>query len=626
MAIIESPLSRSLQGGLIQRTVASGNVFSSGLRLNPVSSGPDFQTLAQTSQNSSDIVLLKTQIGDLKLQVESLVRQNTQLVTDVGQIFTVRGQVNALQNQVNGINSTITSIVNKPDTSNDQLLRFEADIIETKNANIQLTRQVDNLREQNRQIIIGVTNNISQIQQQVNGLQEQITDFSSAYDRIATLIANSSLIDQQKSQFENEQERRNAEIGLRRGKEKALENRIQEALTEPIKRLGSKLQFGLGNLLQALYFIFGGWLTNQVLNLLNAYSDKNWKIFDQIKESIIRNTLIAIRGLTLVKGGFFKLIGGIFDLAKMIGKFLIVNPIKMIFQGARNLLTGGKGTKAAVEGTEAAGKLGLRVAGEGAEAVTKKGAGKFLGRFIPGLQQVLGAGSAVMNVMEGDLTGAALDVGSMLPGPFGYGFLAAGLAYETVGPGAKLAEERSKGSSPKELKDKREREKQDIIPQQTTIPSISPTTPSPKPPEFLAQPQTPMMQQTPSVVSTPASIGGSTTPIQTTPQVVSSTPLTPSMISFGVDTSNQFKAFEDTKTNIMPAQTQTMPPKPAPGPEPPAKPNIVYTQTGTSSPQTPTGPEPTRGTSVSEVPFIPSSDPDNFYTLYSQIHYNVVTV
>ena len=78
-------------------------------------------------------------------------------------------------------------------------------------------------------------------------------------------------------------------------------------------------------------------------------------------------------------------------------------------------------------------------------------------------------------------------------------------------------------------------------------------------------------------------------------------------------------------TNITPAQTQSIPRQNAPGPEPAAPPNIVYTETGTSQPQMPSGPEPTRGSPVSEVPFIPSSDPDNFYTLYSQVRYNVVT-
>ena len=615
MAVIESPLSKALQGGLIQRTVASSSVFSGGLRLNPISSGPDFQALAQTSQNSSDIVTLKNQIGDLRLQVDSLVRQNAQLFADIGQLTVVKRQVNDLQNQINTINSTVISIANKPDTSGEQILRLTADVADNKNTIIQLLKQIDNLRDQNKQIILGVTNNITQIQQQVNGLQEQVVDFSTALDRIAVIIANTSALDQQKSQFENEQERRNSEIGLRRGKEKSLENRIQDALTEPVKRIGNKLQLGLGNLLQALYFIFGGWLTNQVLNLFNAYSSKNWELFNKIKESIIRNTLIAVRGLLLVKGGFFKLIGGILDLAKMIGKFLIINPIKMLFQGARNLLTGGKDVKAAAEGTE----LATKVAGEGAELAAKKGAGKFLGKFIPGLSAVIGGLSAIQNISEGDYGGALLDVGSMIP-VVGTAFAVGSLLYETVGPGAKLAEERSKGSSTKELRQNFERTQ--ASPQQSAIPSSISTASVAAPSVTPARPQTPMMQQsaTPSAATPTKSIQ--------IPETTSTptTPLTPTAASFSIDTTNQFKAFENLEDNkITPAQTQNIPSKPAPGPEPPAKPNIIYTQTGTSKPQIPTGPEPTRGGSVSEVPFIPSSDPDNFYTLYSQVHYNVVT-
>ena len=623
MAVIESPLSKSLQGGLIQRTVASSSVFSGGLRLNPISSGPDFQALAQTSQNSSDIVLLKNQIGDLRLQVDSLVRQNTQLFADVGQLTAVKRQVNDLQNQINTINSTVISVANKPDTSSEQILRLTADVADNKNTIIQLLKQIDSLRDQNKQIILGVTNNITQIQQQVNGLQEQVVDFSTALDRIAVIIANTSTLDQQKSQFENEQERRSAEIGLRRGKEKALENRIQDALTEPVKRIGNKLQLGLGNLLQSLYWIFGGWLTNQVINLLTAYSNKNWDLFNKIKEAIVRNTLIAVRGLAFVKTGFFKLIGGIFDLAKMIGRFLILNPIRALFQGAKNLLTGGSKTAAKVgaEAAEAGAKTGTKLATEGAELAAKKGGGKLL-RFIPGLQQVLGAVDVGMNLYEGDLPGAGLAAGSMLPGPFGWAFLAGGLGYETMGPGAKIAEERSKGISVKEQRDKRKPVQ--TSPQQSAIPSITPTSPTSKPPETLAQPQNTMMQQAAPTASTPVSVGGPTSPIQTTTS--SSTPLTPRSDNFGVSSFSFGVASKDMdmKGPVL-AQTDQLPKQVPPGPEPPAKPNIIYTQTGTSQPQIPSAPEPTRGGSVSEVPFIPSSDPDNFYTLYSQVHYNVVT-
>jgi hypothetical protein len=73
---------------------------------------------------------------------------------------------------------------------------------------------------------------------------------------------------------------------------------------------------------------------------------------------------------------------------------------------------------------------------------------------------------------------------------------------------------------------------------------------------------------------------------------------------------------------ITPAQTTKMQTVPFNiGPEPEPKPNIVYPPSGPSAPQEK---QPYSIGAASNVPNIPSSNPDNFYTLYSQINYNVV--
>ena len=73
---------------------------------------------------------------------------------------------------------------------------------------------------------------------------------------------------------------------------------------------------------------------------------------------------------------------------------------------------------------------------------------------------------------------------------------------------------------------------------------------------------------------------------------------------------------------ITPAQTTKMQTVPFNiGPEPEPKPNVVYAPSGSSAPQQQ---QPLSTGPASDVPFIPSSNPDNFYTLYSQINYNVV--
>ena len=59
------------------------------------------------------------------------------------------------------------------------------------------------------------------------------------------------------------------------------------------------------------------------------------------------------------------------------------------------------------------------------------------------------------------------------------------------------------------------------------------------------------------------------------------------------------------------------------GPAPEPTPNVVYKRIGSSAQQQ-SGAAPTGG-SVNEVPAISASNPDNFYVLYSQVNYNVVT-
>jgi len=54
---------------------------------------------------------------------------------------------------------------------------------------------------------------------------------------------------------------------------------------------------------------------------------------------------------------------------------------------------------------------------------------------------------------------------------------------------------------------------------------------------------------------------------------------------------------------------------------PEAKPNVIYMKTSSQNKKAPSA--STRGP-LTDVPFIPSSNPDNFYSLYSQLNYNVV--
>ena len=96
-----------------------------------------------------------------------------------------------------------------------------------------------------------------------------------------------------------------------------------------------------------------------------------------------------------------------------------------MFNSAKGAVGGAfKGIQSKV-GAAVAEKVGSKLASKGALA----GA-----RAIPIAQQVLGIGLATKELMDGDIAGAGLALGSALPGPFGWGFLAADLGREIVGP------------------------------------------------------------------------------------------------------------------------------------------------------------------------------------------------
>ena len=125
-----------------------------------------------------------------------------------------------------------------------------------------------------------------------------------------------------------------------------------------------------------------------------------------------------------------------------------------------------------------------------------------------------------------------------------------------------------------------------------------------------------MNANSPSSTTSTSSSSGKNTETYTTPQQAPQLP----------DYSNIFAQPNQntTQSNITPAAQITPPPKPSTdvGKLPEVQPNVIVatdTNTGANKPRKSSGTP-----ANSDVPAIPSSNPDNFYILYSQLHYNVV--
>ena len=548
------------------------------------------------------------------------------------------------------LNSTkISSSSFKGDTT------FISQYVENNNQNLQLAQT-------NQQSLIALDT-------QVKNLNQQVVTLNSGLEKIAVLIQQDGASDQSRLISEAERQRRYAEQEIRIGKENEIEQKIQSAVLIPVQKLTPKVQDIFGNVQKALTFLFAGWLTNELVKFFDAKQQGDRSKLTEIKNNIIKHLGIAAGILFTIKGGFnlvIKTLGSVVaKIAGLIGK-IITAPIKAVTSTVKSIFSGG----AAAKGATTAATKG---ATEGATSGLLKNTGNVLKGVAKGaVNVVLGATEFIerknegqTNVQAGAGTAASLygaekgaQMGAKLPGPLKLpGMIAGGAAgFILAGKGTDLL---TGANAPKPTEKSSEATQPKINPA-TPSPAVAPTVTATQP---KINPATPSPAVAPTVTATQPKINPATpSPAPTQPEI-KSTPQTPMTAgvgnyTFNIDTSNpEFKRIENSfdskqseqklevesktneqnipevtpptqsnekKLNIQPAQVQNIP-KPVPnvGNLPEAKPNVIVTSSG-QSPQKSQQVFPSTNESMTDVPLINSANPDNFYTLYSQLNYNVV--
>lgn len=557
-----------------------------------------------------------------------------------------------LSNSIQSINeSTISGSVfggNRPDPETKSTLQSLSSSV------VALQRQVDELNKNNITNIKVFSNFNESFTNQINNVRLQLNKVDDTLGSVATIIASESAIEKQKDLYEQEKEKRLVEAGARGGKESLLETKIQSALSEPINRIGNKVSFGFQNLMSFIMTLLGGWLTLEGIKAIKAYQDGDKKQLNEIKDSVIKTLSIAGGIFLIINFGIGRVIGTIFGLAGKIGKFIIANTLGKLFQGMANLakgvtraVTGGgvKGAEAVTKGVTSGAEKG---AGEGIlSGITKglKGVAKtgfnlalggfdFLDRKKEGQTNIQAGAGAVGSLATAEV---GAKIGSKVPGilKFPATLLAAGTGYILGGKGIDILTGVDK---PKENKNPQTNAKSTPttakVPQLTNLKDkksditkttfSQPTDVKDKKSDItqtaFSQPllSSPLQSTTnqPQVTSEPTSTTPSST-FATPKDQIAQLPSPPKEMVNPVETSSK-----PSTAQITPAETSKIPTAPLNvGPEPEPKPNIVYTSSGSSSPPPQ---QSLKSGPASDVPAIPSSNPDNFYTLYSQINYNVV--
>lgn len=525
---------------------------------------------------------------------------------------------------------------------------------------VQLRKEINTIQKAQTTAIQTYQSTISSISNILNVIAVNVRDLGGRVLGVNNLLAQDANLEAKKDRQELDQERKLAEQGARAGKEKALERKIQNALMAPVRVLTAKTQGMFERLMKAFTLFFLGWLSNKVISALQDQTGKTTNLFKSIFDSIIGGVTFFLKSLQFINKSIRGIIGIVTGVTKLLAKFL-VSTLGALFKGlaklgqgivnaGKGLVNAGKGLLgigddaagkvvketgevAAKETAEGAGKLVVK---EGAEAAgklaAKEGAetgAKSLLKKIPGVSFFAGLGFGAARLYQGDSLGAAGEVASGILGSFPGLGTAGSLAIDA----ALLGRDINRGLQ--ENKDtKKDTSGSTMARASTAAPAttktqpaaIQPLSPVVPPPAMAPAPAQPASQPATSVTPLMADFQFS---VDNSGKMGSEMDFTLPAESGEVSapvTSGNVSPDQKPQAQITPAQTQRVPtPAAKVGPEPEQKPNIIMMSSMTPPSQgASTVLKSSPGDAASDVPAIPSANPSNFYTLYSQVNYNVV--
>lgn len=495
-------------------------------------------------------------------------------------------------------------------------------------------------------------------------LRQRIDNLSNSLSSLSSTIVNNGILENYRDQQKIQQDKILEQQALRDESEAVIENKVSSALVAPVKNVSEKASSSLNSLMGTLTKLFLGWLSFNAINQIGKLIDKSSEGLNNLKKGAENNFKFISNIFGNIKGAIDDIIGKISNFSNSIFKFVTDNPlVNSIKSLLSNLGLGGDkspspppepspspspqlkegtkpGTEAASEaatkaGTKAETKVGAEVASEATSKVGAKGS-----RFFPFLNIPVSSYFAYQNMKEGDPIGAGFDVGGMIPGPLGWASMGMGALYEwKTGGGIKM-------QNPFESKQEQSKPQQSMV--SSAQQNIIPEKPKDKKETSISQPQVPFIpfslsqkseNENQSDLSNPSNVS-----VNLGDQITTINPKVSSTFNesqnYSVDMASvldikqplkteedaAFMMFERKNEELISSTPQSptiesmKKPESAVGPLEKPQPNITVAPI----PQPTQSAAPQMSSPSNDVPAIPSSNPDNFYALYSQVHYNIV--
>ena len=181
---------------------------------------------------------------------------------------------------------------------------------------------------------------LTSVSGQLENISRQVGTLDFNLKGVKENLALNEQLERQREAAKQNRERILAEQGLREGKESALENKIQQSLTQPLQRIGIKTQNTLGNLTQFLLTLAGGWLTVTGIDLLQALSEGNVDKINKLKTRFLGGLTIIAGTLTAISLGIKRTVGILSQFAFNLGRVAFGGLLKGGLKGVQILLRG----------------------------------------------------------------------------------------------------------------------------------------------------------------------------------------------------------------------------------------------------------------------------------------------
>ena len=168
------------------------------------------------------------------------------------------------------------------------------------------------------------------IAKQLNSINQNVIAIASNIQAVSRVLTTQETQKLLQSRQERNRRFRSAERESFGGAEKALEASLVKSIKSPIAAITRTVTGPLEKLKRALFLLFGGWLTDKLLDL---FDEKQGSLADRLNTigvEIGKGVAAAIAAFGILNGGFLNIVGIMGKLALRIGKFLLLSPFRIL--------------------------------------------------------------------------------------------------------------------------------------------------------------------------------------------------------------------------------------------------------------------------------------------------------